>query len=116
MLVFYPGFFVTHFQAPISMACRDTLPSDTSFLLEYLEQLPYESDSDGDKFEGYLGPVIIRAIDYAGYEDQELQSPPYRSRSLDSLTVMGQECESPLPSISPSLYPMHLGTPDAAYS
>ena len=102
------------------MACRDTLPSDTSFLLEYLEQLPYESDSDGDKFEGYLGPddgpVIIRAIDYAGYEDQELQSPPYRSRSLDSLTVMGQECESPLPSISPSLFPMHLGTPDAAYS
>ena len=78
------------------MACRDTLPSDTSFLLEYLEQLPYESDSDGDEFEGYLdpddGPGIIRAIDYAGYEDQELQYPPYRSRSLDSLTVMGQEC------------------------
>ena len=74
------------------MACRDTLPSDTSFLLKYLEQHPYESDSDADEFEGYLGPddgpVIIRAIDYAGYEDQ---SPPYRSRSLDSLTVMGQE-------------------------
>ena len=85
------------------MACRDTLPSDTSFLLEYLEQLPYESDSDGDEFEGYLGPddgpVIIRAIDYAGYEDQK-QSPPYRSRSLDSLIVMSQECESPLPSIN----------------
>ena len=122
MFVFYPGFFVTYFHAPISMACRDTLPSDTSFLLEYLEQLPFESDSDGDKFEGYFGPddgpVIIRAIDYAGYKDQELQSPPYHSRSLDSLTVMGQECESPLPSISPSLSPspMHLGTPDAAYS
>ena len=87
------------------MACRDTLPSDTSFLLEYLEQLPYESDSDGDKFEVYLGPeddpVIIRAFDYAGYEDQELQSPPYRSRSLESLTVMGQECESPLPALAP---------------
>ena len=52
MFVFYPGFFVTHFHAPTSMACRDTLPSDTSFLLEYLEQLPYESDSDGDKFKG----------------------------------------------------------------
>ena len=104
MCFFNPGFFVTHFHAPISTACRDTLPSDTSFLLEYLEQLPYESDSDGDEFEGYLGPddgpVIIRAIDYTGYEDQELQSPPYRSRSLDSLTVMGQECESPLPSIN----------------
>ena len=44
------------------------------------------------------------------------QFPPYRFRSLDSLTVMGQECESPLPSISPSLSPMHLGTPAAAYS
>ena len=74
------------------MACRDTLPSDPSFLLEYLEQLPYESDSDGDEFEGYLGPddgpVVIRAIDSAGYEDQEPESPTYRSRSLDSLTVI----------------------------
>ena len=118
--LFYPGFFVTHFHAPISMACSDTLPSDPSFLLMYLEQLQYESDSDGDEFEGYLGPddgsVIIRAIDSSDYEDQEPQSPPYRSCSLDSLTVIGQECESPLPSISPSLTPMHLGTPDAAYS
>ena len=72
------------------MACRDTLPSDPSFLLEYLEQLPYEWDRDDDEFEGYLGPddgpVIIRGIDSAGYEDQELHSPPCRSRSLD---VMG---------------------------
>ena len=66
------------------MACRDTLPSDPSFLLEYLEQLPYESDSDGDEFEGYLGPddgpVVIHAIDSAGYEDQEPESTP-RSRT-----------------------------------
>ena len=51
------------------MACRDTLPFDPSFLLEYLEQLPYEWDSDDDEFEGYLGPddspVIIRGIDSA---------------------------------------------------
>ena len=33
---FYPGLFVMHFNAPISMACRDTVPSDTSFLFEYL--------------------------------------------------------------------------------
>ena len=62
------------------MACRDTLPSDPSFLLEYLEQLLYESDCDGDEFEAYLGrddgPVIIRAIDSASYKDQERQSPP----------------------------------------
>ena len=55
-------------------------------------------------------------IDSSDYEDKEPQSPPYRSRSLNSLTVMGQKCESPLLSISPSLTPMHLGTPVAAYS
>ena len=32
----------------IIMAHRDTLPSDPSFLLDYLEQLPYGSDSDGE--------------------------------------------------------------------
>ena len=53
----------------IIMAHRDTLPSDPSFLLDYLEQLPYGSDSDGDEFEGYLdpagGPIIISNIDSA---------------------------------------------------
>ena len=102
------------------MACCDTLPSDPSFLLEYLEQLPYESDSDGDEFEGYLGPdndpIIIRGIDSADSEGQEPHSPPYRSHLLDNLTVMGQECESPLPSISPSLSPMHLDSLAVAYS
>ena len=82
-------FFVTHFHAPISMACRDTLPSDTSFLLEYLEQLPYESDSDGDKFEGYLGPddgpVIIRTI----YRLRWLRGPRTSISSL-SLPFAGQ--------------------------
>ena len=116
-LFFYPGFFVTHFHAPISKACRETLPSDPSSLLEYLEQLPYESDSDDDEFEGYLsqddGPVIIRGFDSAGYEDQEPHSPPCRSRSLD---VMGKQFKSPFPSIRPSLSSMHLGTPAAAYS
>ena len=51
----------------IIMVHRDTLPSNPLFLLDYLEQLPYESDSDGDEFEGYLspagGPVIIHNID-----------------------------------------------------
>ena len=48
------------------MVCTDTLPSDPSFLLEWLEQLPYESDSDDDEFEGYLGanddPVSIALV------------------------------------------------------
>ena len=95
-----PGFFVTHFHAPIGKACRDTLYTfRPSFLLEYLEQLQYESDRDDDEFEGYLGPddglVIIRGFDSAGYEVQELHSPPCGSRSLD---VMDKDFESPFPS------------------
>ena len=70
-----------------------------SFLLEYLEQLSYESDRDDDEFGGYLGPddglVVINGIDSAGYEVQESHSPPCRSRSLD---VMGKDFESPFPS------------------
>ena len=45
----------------------NSLPSNLLFLLDFLEQLPYKSDSDGDEFEGYLGPtggsVIIHNID-----------------------------------------------------
>ena len=48
----------------LDMPCYDPL-----FLLEYLKQLPYESDSDGDEFEGYLGPgdgtVIFSALSIA---------------------------------------------------
>ena len=82
-LVFFflnPGFFVTHFHAPISTACRDTLPSNPSFWLEYLQQRPYESDSDDDEFEGYLGtddgPVIIRGIDSAATRTKSLTLLP----------------------------------------
>ena len=68
------------------MAHRNTLPCDPSFLLDYLEQLPYGSDSDGDEFEGYLGPaggpVIIRNIDSASYEDQEPPPSPCNSHLL----------------------------------
>ena len=91
------------------MAHHDTLPSDLSFLLDYLEQLPYESDSDCDEFMGYLdpddGPVIICYIDSAGYEDPEPTSSPYHSHLLD---ITGQECESSLPRSS-SLFTLKPG-------
>ena len=38
---FVPGFFVTHFNAPISMACRDTLRFDPSFLLEFFRPIVF---------------------------------------------------------------------------
>ena len=94
-----PGFFVTHFHAPISNACRDTLPSDHRFCSSTWEQISYKSDRDDDEFEGYLGPddglVIIHGIDSAGYEVQEPHFPPCRSRLLDD---MGKDFESPFQS------------------
>ena len=39
-LFFVPG-FVMHFNAPISMACRDTLPFDPSFLLEFFRPIVF---------------------------------------------------------------------------
>ena len=60
LFFFYSGFFVTQFLAPISKACRGTQPSDPSFLLEYLEQLPYESDSDGDKQRAKRGKYAAK--------------------------------------------------------
>ena len=41
---------------------NDTLPSDQEFLLEYLNNVPSEFDSD-EEFEGYLEPDD-RPIDY----------------------------------------------------
>ena len=70
------------------MACRDTLPSDTSFLLEYLEQLPYESDSDGDKFEGYLAQMTAMLY-YPLYRLRWLRGPRASISSL-SLPFAGQ--------------------------
>ena len=61
------------------------------------------------------GPVIICGIDSAGYEDQEPHSPPCRSRSLDNLTVMGRIASLLCQALAPSLSPMHLGIPAAAY-
>ena len=37
------------------MARRSHLPSDPAYLLEYMQDLAVESDSDGE-FDGYLGP------------------------------------------------------------
>ena len=87
------------------MAARTKLPSDPSFILEYMQDMPSESDSDDD-FEGYLGPedgpVAYRAAaDLAMMEREDACSPIRRSRSLDSLTA--EESESLM---SPSHSPM----------
>lgn len=84
------------------MASRSAIPSDPEYLLDLLNDLPDESDSD-DEFDGYLepedGPVAYRSA-------AELQTSP-RSRSLEDLRELEHRfTESPLRGLSPSLSPM----------
>ena len=76
------------------------LSSNPEFLLEYLHDIPDESDSDED-FDGYLdadeGPVAYRSV--AEFEEESAHAPR-RSLSLDDLS------ESPLSELSPSHSPM----------
>ena len=76
------------------------LPSDPDLLLEYLHDIPDESDSDDD-FDGYLdaeeGPVAYRSM--AEFEEESALASR-RSLSLDDLS------ESPLSEMSPSHSPM----------
>ena len=77
------------------------LPSDPDVLLEYLHDLPDESDSDED-FDGYLdpeeGPVAYRST--AEFEEEEPSLVLRRSLSAADLS------ESPLSGLSPSHSPM----------
>ena len=87
------------------------LPSDPEFLLELMQELPDESESE-DEFDGYLdpedGPIMLRRSD----RDEELDSPLTRARSLDGLNeargLLDQDVESPLLGSSPSLSPMQV--------
>ena len=62
------------------------LPSEPEFLLELMQELPDESESE-DEFDGYLdpedGPIMLRRSD----GDEELDSPLTRARSLNSSVV-----------------------------
>ena len=86
-----------------------SLSSNPVFLLEYIDNLPDESDSD-EEFEGYLGPddgPVTYCNDHYP-EDYDCYSDILtRSRSLDSLTEIEREreqlhsTESPLHRVSP---------------
>lgn len=93
------------------MASRGTLPSDPDFLLDFMHDLPDESDSDDD-FDGYLepedGPIAYRNA--SELEDAETSSLRHRSRSLQDLSELEQGTEllreSPLSEVSHSPSPM----------
>ena len=90
------------------MASHATLSSDPEHLLEFMRDLPDESDSEDD-FDGYLGPddgpVAYRSVEET---QEEAHSPLVRySRSLDDLTEIDEAApESPFAGLSPSPSPM----------
>ena len=92
-----------------------SLPSDLHFLLELIVDIPEESGSSEEEFDGYLGPND-GPVTYAHPEDYDCGTTFARSQSLDSLTE--EQTKSPLPCMSPSLSPMDgqlaSGSPRAA--
>ena len=109
----FPPFRVFAFATLLLVAAsRRTLSSDPEFLLEFMHDLPDESDSDDD-FDGYLepddGPVAYRREENVE-EPERRWSSSRRSRSLESLAETEQgpplDTESPLVSLSPSYSPM----------
>ena len=69
------------------MASRSALPSDPDVLLEYLHDLPDESDSE-DEFDGYLGPEEGPVAYHTSFEEYGDEGPMHRSASLDDLTAL----------------------------
>ena len=85
---------------PLTMAYRSSLPSDLDVLLEYLHDLPDESDSE-DEFDGYLGPEDGPVACLTSFKQHGDEGLTCRSASLDDLTAL--QSESPLAGLSPPL-------------
>ena len=112
-----PGFFVTHFHAPISKACRDTLPSDHRFCSSTWSNFRtnrIETTTSSRDISAQTMALLISAVSIA---------LATRSKSLTLLPVAPVHWTSwtrisslrSQANISPSLSSMHLGTPAATY-
>ena len=114
---FYPGFFVTHFHAPISMACRDMLPSDhrfcsstwSNFRMNRIETTTNSRDISAQTTALLLSALSItlatmfKSLTF-------LPVSPVRWTSWSRISNLRSQAN-----ISPSLSSMHLGTPAAIY-
>ena len=79
------------------MASRSKLPSDPTFLLEYMEELPNESGSE-DEFDGYLGPEDGTCVFQSDGAVDDSTSEQFANATGEPTAHM----ESPLASLSPS--------------
>ena len=95
------------FSSEVFMAIRRSrasLPSDPNFLLQLIDDIPEESGSSDEQFDGYLGPDEGPVTFPSGHSvNYDSGTTLACSRSLDSLTELEREqTESPLPCTSPS--------------
>ena len=84
------------------MARRSHLLSDSAYLLEYMQDLTVESDSDGE-FDSYLGPDDRRSF---SVRDEQATTPKLISDENTGLDEAASYSESPLARTSPSHSPM----------
>ena len=73
-----------------------SLSSDPQLLLEFMHELPDESESE-DEFDGYLDPEDGPVVLCGSVHESEQFSSLTQACSLDSLTDTNQALESPLP-------------------
>ena len=112
-----PGFFVTYFHAPISKACRDTLPSDhrfcsstwSNFRTNRIETTTNSRDISAQTTALLLSTVSI-ALATRSKSLTFLPVAPVRWTSWARISSLRSQAN-----ISPSLSSMHLGTPAATY-
>ena len=108
---FVEGSFISHTLLLcflLFMAPRTKIASDPAVLLEYMERLLCDSESDDD-FDGYLGPEdgpVACATVPEVVEREGLCSPVWRSLSTDDL-IAAEVSELPESPFTSSVSPMH---------
>ena len=100
-----PGFFVTYFHAPISKACRDTLPSDHRFCSSTWSNFRTNRIETTTNSRDISAQMATRSKSLT-----LLPVAPVRWTSWARISSLRSQAN-----ISPSLSSMHLGTPAATY-
>ena len=112
-----PGFFVTHFHAPISKACRDTLPFDHRFCSSTWSNFSTNrgaTTTSTRDISAQTTALLLSAVSIAlATRTKSLTLLPVASVRWTSWARNSSLCSQA--NISPSLSSMHLGNQAATY-
>ena len=112
-----PGFFVTHFHAPISKACRDTPPSDHRFCSSTWSNFRTNrigTTTSSRDISAQTTALLLSAVSIAlATRSKSFTLLPVAPVRWTSWTRISSLCSQA--NISPSLSSMNLGTPAATY-